>query len=62
MRQTREFIVNTLVRGLLIIVPVYFALLLLLKAMKSVWGLVRPSRFSSQTGSLLRRSYLFSSF
>ena len=42
MRQTGEFIVNTLVRGLLIIVPVYFALLLLLKAMKSVWGLVRP--------------------
>jgi uncharacterized membrane protein len=42
MRQAREFVVNTLVGGLLIIVPIYFALLLLLKGMKSVWGLVRP--------------------
>jgi hypothetical protein len=34
--------VNTLVGGLLVVVPVYLAVLLLLKAMQSVAGLVRP--------------------
>ncbi|MET0218517.1 MAG: DUF502 domain-containing protein [Burkholderiales bacterium] len=33
---------NALVRGLLIVVPVYFAVLLLLKGMKSVANLVHP--------------------
>jgi uncharacterized membrane protein len=42
MKQAREFVVNTLVGGLLVIVPIYLAILLLFKAMKSVWGLVRP--------------------
>ena len=35
-------LVRALVRGLLILVPVYFAVLLLLKGMKSVANLVRP--------------------
>jgi uncharacterized membrane protein len=34
--------VNTVVGGLLVVVPIYLALLLLLKAMQSVAGLVRP--------------------
>jgi uncharacterized membrane protein len=42
MKSTREFFVNTLVSGLLVIVPIYLAVLLLLKAMQSVAGLVRP--------------------
>jgi uncharacterized membrane protein len=42
MKQTREFVVNTLVGGLLVIGPIYFAVLLLLKAMQSVWHLVQP--------------------
>jgi uncharacterized membrane protein len=42
MKQAREFMVNALVGGLLVIVPVYVAVLLLIKAMQSVWGLVRP--------------------
>src|SRR5262249_35255473 len=42
MKSTWEFVVNTLVGGLLVVVPIYLAVLLLLKAMKSVAGLVRP--------------------
>jgi uncharacterized membrane protein len=42
MRHLREFIVASLVGGLLIVVPVYFSILLLLKAMKVASGLVRP--------------------
>jgi uncharacterized membrane protein len=42
MKSAREFFVNTLVGGLLIVVPIYLAVLLLLKAMQSVVGLVRP--------------------
>jgi uncharacterized membrane protein len=42
MKHAREFIVNTVVGGLLIVVPIYLAVLLLLKAMQSVAGLVRP--------------------
>jgi uncharacterized membrane protein len=42
MRYAREFITSTLVGGLLIVVPVYLAVLLLLKGMKSVGTLVRP--------------------
>jgi uncharacterized membrane protein len=37
-----KFVLSSLVRGLLIIIPLYLAVLLLLKAMKSVAGLVRP--------------------
>jgi len=42
MKYTWEFVKNTLVGGLLVVVPLYLALLLLLKAMQSVAGLVRP--------------------
>ena len=42
MKYAREFIWNTVVGGLFIVVPVYLAVLLLLKGMKSVGGLVRP--------------------
>src|SRR6188472_887332 len=42
MRYAREFIMSTVVGGLFIVVPVYLAVLLLLKGMKSAAGLVRP--------------------
>ena len=42
MKYAREFIWSTLVGGLSIVVPVYLAVLLLLKGMKSVATLVRP--------------------
>jgi uncharacterized membrane protein len=42
MKYAREFITSTIVGGLFIVVPVYLAVLLLLKGMKSVGGLVRP--------------------
>ena len=42
MKYGRELITSTLVGGLFIVVPVYLALLLLLKGMKSVATLVRP--------------------
>jgi uncharacterized membrane protein len=42
MRYAREFLTSTLVGGLLIVVPLYLAVLLLLKGMKSVAALVRP--------------------
>ncbi len=42
MKYVREFVMSTLVGGVLIVVPVYLAVLLLLKGMKSVGGLVRP--------------------
>ncbi len=42
MTRVTGFLSKSLVRGLLIVVPVYFAILLLLKGMKSVANLVRP--------------------
>jgi uncharacterized membrane protein len=42
MKYAWAFVKNTVVGGLLIVVPLYLAVLLLLKAMKSVMGLVRP--------------------
>ena len=42
MKYAREFITSTVVGGLFIVVPVYLAVLLLLKGMKSVGVLVRP--------------------
>ena len=42
MRQFGQFVLSSLVRGLLIIIPLYLAVLLLLKAAKSLAGLVRP--------------------
>ena len=42
MKQTMRAVWKALMRGLLIVVPVYLAILLLLKGMKSVANLVRP--------------------
>src|SRR6478736_4077336 len=42
MKFAREFLVSTLVGGLFVVVPVYLAVLLLLKGMKSAGTLVRP--------------------
>ena len=42
MKQSLLFVGKTVLAGLLIVVPVYLAVLLLLKAMKSVVNLVRP--------------------
>jgi uncharacterized membrane protein len=42
MKFAREFLVNALVGGLLIVLPIYLAVLVLLKGMQSVAALVRP--------------------
>src|SRR4029453_14757962 len=42
MKQAIAAVSKALIRGLLIVVPVYLAILLLLKGMKSVANLVRP--------------------
>jgi uncharacterized membrane protein len=42
MKQGLVFMAKSLLTGFLIVVPIYLAVLLLLKAMKSVVGLVRP--------------------
>jgi uncharacterized membrane protein len=42
MKPVREFVVNALVGGLLVVVPIYLAVLLMLKGMQAVAGLVRP--------------------
>jgi len=42
LKHFREFVVNTLAAGFLVVLPIYLATLLLLKAMKSLAGLVKP--------------------
>src|SRR5262245_52111101 len=42
MKHVREFLMSSFVTGLLIVVPIYLSVLLILKAMQSVAGLVRP--------------------
>ena len=42
MKFAREFLANVLVGGLLIVLPIYLAVLVLLKGMQSVAALVRP--------------------
>jgi len=42
MKLARQFLVNALVGGLLIVLPIYLAVLVLLKGMQSVAALVRP--------------------
>ena len=42
MKRISSHIVSSTVAGILIVVPLYLAVLLLLKAMKSLAGLVRP--------------------
>lgn len=43
MKLVREFLVNALIGGLLIVLPVYLTVLVLLKGMQSVAALVRPA-------------------
>ena len=42
MKKLAEYVMTRLVSGLLIVAPIYLAILLLLKAMKAVAGLVKP--------------------
>jgi uncharacterized membrane protein len=42
LKHFRESVVNALVTGFLVVLPIYLAILLLLKAMKSHGGVVRP--------------------
>jgi uncharacterized membrane protein len=42
MKDAREFIINATVTGIFVVVPVYLAVLLLLKGMQSATSLVRP--------------------
>ena len=42
MKYAREFVISTVVGGLFVVVPVYLAIVLLLKGMQSVGNLVRP--------------------
>ena len=42
MKHARNFLINAVIGGLLVVLPIYLAILLLLKAMQSVAGLVRP--------------------
>jgi uncharacterized membrane protein len=42
MKKSRRFVAKAIVAGLLVVVPIYLAVLLLLKGMKTVAGLVRP--------------------
>lgn len=42
MNQFRKFLVSTVVSGLIVVAPIYFALLLLLRATQSLETLVRP--------------------
>jgi uncharacterized membrane protein len=42
MRLAREFVMNAIVGGLFVLLPIYLALLLLLKAMQTAAGFVRP--------------------
>ncbi len=42
MRFLKEFLTNALVGGLLVVLPIYLAVLLLLKGMQAAAGLVRP--------------------
>ena len=58
MKYAREFVVSTVVGGLFIVVPVYLAVLLLLKGMQSVGNLVRP--IAALVPDWLPAEYLFS--
>jgi uncharacterized membrane protein len=42
MKHVRDFVVSSVVGGLLILVPLYLSILLILKAMQAVAGVVRP--------------------
>jgi uncharacterized membrane protein len=42
LKQVRDFMVSSLIAGVLVVVPVYLTVLLLLKAMQTVGGVVQP--------------------
>src|SRR5436190_19474590 len=42
MKKLSQFVINTLIGGLLIVLPIYLAVLLMMKAMASVANLLRP--------------------
>src|SRR5262249_37147452 len=42
MKHVTEFVVRSLVSGLVVVVPIYLSVLLLLKVMQAVAGLVKP--------------------
>ena len=42
MRYLRDFLMNAVIGGVLIVLPIYLAVLLLLKGMQTIAGLVRP--------------------
>jgi uncharacterized membrane protein len=42
MKHVREFVVSSLVGGLVVVVPLYLSVLLILKVMQAVAGVVRP--------------------
>jgi uncharacterized membrane protein len=44
LKQVRHFVGTTLLAGVLLVAPIYLAILLLLKAMKSVEGLIKPMK------------------
>jgi uncharacterized membrane protein len=44
LKQCRHFVGTTLLAGILLVAPIYLAILLLLKAMKSVEGLIKPMK------------------
>jgi uncharacterized membrane protein len=44
LKQCRHFVGTTLLAGVLLVAPIYLAILLLLKAMKSVEGLIKPMK------------------
>jgi hypothetical protein len=50
MKKALVFVAKTVLAGLLVVVPIYLAVLVLLKGMKSVGQLVRPFARSSRTG------------
>ena len=58
MRAAREFVTSTVIGGVFIVVPVYLALVLLLKGMQSAARLVRP--FSAMLPDWLPAEGLFS--
>ena len=60
MKKFGEFVVSTFVAGLLIIVPIYLAVLLLLKAMQSVVAFVK--RFAMLLPEWIPAEHLLSVF
>ena len=58
MRYAREFAVNAVVRGVLVLLPLYLAVLVTLKGMQSVVDLLRPSRRCFRKHCRLRTLWL----